>query len=126
MKAKAFLTDWEPSATATAVYQVTTSTPDGPEAPIVTGIQTVYPNPFSANLTIKLGIKEGHQDYQFKVYNLKGECVYQTQGNAKGSFELTWGDRSNNVRLAPGCLYAIFHYWERQSTSGGAEQTRTV
>lgn len=117
VKAKAFLTDWEPSATATAVYQVTTSTPDGPEAPIVTGIQTVYPNPFSANLTIKLGIKEGHQDYQFKVYNLKGECVYQTQGNAKGSFELTWDGRgSNNVRLAPGVYLLSFTTGREQST----------
>lgn len=116
IKAKAFLADWEPSLTATAEYKVSVSNPEGPEIPVVTGIQEAYPNPFQTDLTLKLGVKEAHQNYHLRIYNLRGERVYQTQGNARGSFELTWDGRDQDgVRLAPGVYLVSFVTGKEQS-----------
>lgn len=117
VKAKAFLAGWEPSATATVYYEIKVGNPDGPEAPIVTGIQEVYPNPCATNLTLKLGTCEVHQDYQLKIYNIRGRRVYHAGGNAKGNFELTWDGRDDSgARLAPGVYLISFTTGKQQSS----------
>ncbi|MCB5287683.1 MAG: chitobiase/beta-hexosaminidase C-terminal domain-containing protein [Candidatus Cloacimonetes bacterium] len=117
IKAKAFLATWQASTTATAVYEVTVGTPDGPQTPVVAGIQELYPNPFAADLTLKLGTCELPQDYHLKIYNLKGARVYQTKGNAKGNFELIWDGRDQNgARLAPGVYLISFVTGKQQSS----------
>ncbi|MCB5271053.1 MAG: chitobiase/beta-hexosaminidase C-terminal domain-containing protein [Candidatus Cloacimonetes bacterium] len=116
IKAKAFLNKWESSAISTAYYEVTVGNPEGPEAPVVTGIQEAYPNPFTSSLTLKLGTCETHQDYQLKIYNIKGARVYQTVGNAKGNFELSWDGRDQNgSRLAPGVYLLSFTTGKQKS-----------
>jgi hypothetical protein len=107
VKACAFLTDWLPSQIVEAFYDFPTSIPDGPSAPVISGIQGAYPNPFKDNLTVVLGIKDGHQDYQFKIYNIRGECVHSGSGFAKGTFELNWDGRASNGSKLPSGVYLL-------------------
>jgi len=107
LKAKAFLTGWTPSATASSVYTFGSANPDNPDTPVVTGIFDVYPNPFSYATTIQLGVKEANQPYCLKIYNIKGELVYRTEGVAIGSFELNWNGYSNDGKRLPTGIYLI-------------------
>jgi hypothetical protein len=117
-RAKAFLTGWTPSATATAIYSISVANPENPAAPVVTGIHGIYPNPFSDITNIKLGISEANQGYQLNIYNIKGECVYRIEGNAKGSIELIWNGYSNDGTKLPSGVYLI------SFSSGSTSQTR--
>ena len=85
LKAKAYKTDWLPSLTTSAYYEISTAIEDDLNTPLVTGIQNVYPNPFTGSTTIELTIKENPQNYKLSIYNIKGEMVYQASGYAKGS-----------------------------------------
>ncbi|MCK9309157.1 MAG: chitobiase/beta-hexosaminidase C-terminal domain-containing protein [Candidatus Cloacimonetes bacterium] len=107
VQAKGFKTGLIPSETAIGYYESDMAIPDNPDTPVVTGIFDVYPNPFSYTTTIQLGAKEANQPYSLKIYNIKGACVYRTEGVAKGSFELSWdGCSSEGKRLSSG-IYLI-------------------
>lgn len=120
IKARAFLDYWIPSPIATAEYEIVSAIPDTPPLPSVTGIQNLYPNPFSKSLTIQLGIKEREQDYRLAIYNLRGECVWQRRGTAKGSFELFWDGCSNGGARMPAGVYLL------SFTSGSHRSLRKV
>jgi peptidyl-tRNA hydrolase len=118
IRAKGFKLDWAASETAIGLYNVSVANPEDPAAPVVTGIQDIYPNPFSAFTNIKLGVKEANQAYQLTIYNIKGECVYRTSGNAKGNIELTWNGYSSAGTKLPVGIYLI------SFSSGSTTQTR--
>jgi flagellar hook assembly protein FlgD len=107
VKAKAFLTGWIPSAIAEENYQFPNSSANGNQAPLVTGISSVYPNPFKDILTIELAIKEGIRDYSFKIYNLRGECVFSSPGVAKNAFKLSWDGKARDGSKLPAGVYLI-------------------
>lgn len=118
IRAKGFKQDWTPSATAVGVYTISVAIPEDPATPVVTGINGIYPNPFSEATNIKLGIGEANQAYQLNIYNIKGECVFRTQGNAKGNIDLSWnGYGSNGAKLPAGVYLVSF-------CSGNTIQTR--
>lgn len=107
VKARAYLTDWLPSQIVEAFYDFPSSNPEDPLSPVIPGIQSAYPNPFKEKLTVVLGVKGGYQDYQFKIYNVRGECVFSGSGLAKDTFELTWNGLAQNGSKLPSGLYLL-------------------
>ncbi|MDP2173145.1 MAG: chitobiase/beta-hexosaminidase C-terminal domain-containing protein [Candidatus Cloacimonadaceae bacterium] len=117
IKARAYLSDWAPSYIAMAVYQIVSSNPDDEQTPAFTGIQSVYPNPFSASITIALGVKESNQGYRLRIYNLRGECVYQERGVKSGLFDIAWnGTDMKDKRLPSGVYLLIFESGKHRHT----------
>jgi hypothetical protein len=108
IKARGFKNLWVPGGIATGVYTITPDIPGEP-VPVVTGIKSVYPNPFRGSATISLGLKEANSPYQLRIYNLKGECVHARDGVADGWFELAWdGTNQSGVRVSPGVYLLSF------------------
>jgi len=98
LKAKAFRANWQSSPTSEAVYGFPAYS---------TGIRKIYPNPFAGSLNIEMGIKEAGQRYKLAVYNLKGERVFDFEGQEQGVFQYQWDGRDRNgKRLAAG-LYLL-------------------
>lgn len=117
IRAKGFKADWISSETAVGEYQISVSNPDNPAVPVATGIQDVYPNPFSASATIKLGVKGANQSYNLKIYNIKGVCVYSISGVASGNFQHTWhGENKDGKKLPAGVYIISFNSAETQNT----------
>lgn len=106
IKARAFKTDWAPSAVITAVYQVGVASGDELAVPLFTGIHNVFPNPFTAGTTIKLGLKES-SGYTLKIYNVRGEMVYQSTGQSKGFVDLAWNGRDDQGHVLPSGIYLL-------------------
>lgn len=103
VKARAFFPDWEPSPMQEAEYIFPVSNANGIQSPVLLGIGSTYPNPFQAQLTIEIKLKDTPQFYVLKVYNLKGECVKTHSGIAQGSFQLEWdGSDANGKRMSTG------------------------
>jgi hypothetical protein len=84
------------------------ATDDGmsPVAPLSV-ISNAYPNPFRDQLSISLQLKENVQDYSLKIYNIKGQCVYESQGQAAGTTELTWNGCNQRGNKAPAGVYLL-------------------
>ncbi len=80
-------------------------------APLVTGIQNVYPNPFTGCTTIEIAIKEYPQNYLLKIYNIKGEQVRQFNGSAKGIITQNWDGTDNKGNKLCGSLSPLFSSW---------------
>jgi len=107
LKARAFNYYFLPSSVVSRIYQIAVANPDDPQTPVITGISQLYPNPFSSKLNIKVGIKEANQDYLLKIYNIKGQCVYSTKGNATGWLDLTWDGKTNSGAKLPVGIYLL-------------------
>lgn len=120
LKAKAYHPYLDPSATVSRAYQIAVANPDDTDTPLVTGISQLYPNPFSKQLNIQLGFKEANQDYQLKIYNLKGECVYQAKGIGTGKLDLNWDGKSSEGNRLPKGIYLL------SFKCGNIKQTRKL
>lgn len=120
IRARAFLDGWLPSPLTEALYDIAVASPEADLTPIITGIRNVYPNPFSNHTTIQLAVKEANQPYSMKVYNIKGACVYGTEGIAIGNFELHWNGYSSDGKRLPSGIYLI------SFNSGETRQTRKL
>ena len=107
LKAKAYKTDWLPSLTTSAYYEISTAIEDDLNTPLVTGIQNVYPNPFTGSTTIELTIKDNPQNYKLSIYNIKGEMVYQASGYAKGSISRNWDGKDNKGNKLSAGVYLL-------------------
>jgi len=95
LKAKAFSPGWIPSPIARVEYDIALGSDDPNAVPLSTGIHSVYPNPFSSQTTIRLGFKDANADYSLKIYNVRGELVYETSGIGKGYVDNCFG--GNNL-----------------------------
>lgn len=108
-KAIAYYLDWLPSGISTAEYIFPSSASDASNLLSAPGIKSVMPNPFREFTTFHLQGKDDPADYELKIYNLKGQCVYRSAGSAKGAFELQWNGRAaSGDRLAAGVYLAHF------------------
>lgn len=96
-----------PSQIVTATYAIYVANPEDPAAPVVNGIKGVYPNPFNDKTNIRLGKKDAGQQYTLKIFNLRGECVYETVGGATGYFELEWNGKTKNGHNLASGIYLI-------------------
>ena len=75
-------------------------------APIISGIQNVYPNPFRENASIELILKDTANPYTLSIYNLRGELVHRQTGQQTGKVNLNWNGRdSRNRQVAPGIYF---------------------
>lgn len=117
LKARAYLSNWEPSLIAEAIYNFSVSIPEEPGIPAIPGIHRAYPNPFRDYLTVAVGTKDIARDYQLKIFNLKGECVHIVSGSAKGAFDITWdGRNAKGTKLPRGVYLLQFSTEEIRST----------
>ena len=107
LKAIAYKADWTPSAMATALYQISTANEDDLGTPAVTGIHSIYPNPVSNTATIKLGSAGNAQTYILNIYNVKGECVYQSTGIGKGYVDINFQGRDTHGSKLPSGIYLL-------------------
>jgi len=107
VKARAFVSGWEPSPVQEAEYTFPVTNAGLTQSPSLLGIRSAYPNPFQNKVTIELVLKDALESYQLKVYNLKGECVNTYSGIAKGSFELEWDGRDAKGRSLSTGVYLL-------------------
>jgi len=90
-----------------ANFTLLTVANDDELAPAVSGIQSVYPNPFRVSASIDVVLKDDANPYTLSVYNLRGELVHRQSRRQAGKLTLTWnGQDSRNRKVAPG-LYFI-------------------
>ena len=76
------------------------TSPDGPGTPgvdIITGLHSVYPNPFNPNTTIGYGIAKA-AEVNFSIYNARGQVVRTISQGMKqpNNYKLTWNGKDNN------------------------------
>lgn len=107
VSARAYCQGFSPSAIATALYILPVSNPAAYQVPALCGIKAAYPNPCRGQLTISLQIKDFHQNYEFKIYNMRGVCVYSSSGTGKGSFDLVWDARDADHNKLPCGVYLL-------------------
>ena len=68
-------------------------------------ILKAYPNPFHDHVAVSAEIKAG--DYTFKVFNIKGQCVYKSRGSGKGKLELGWNGYDAKGKKAANGIYLL-------------------
>lgn len=89
-------------------------------APEVSGIQSVYPNPFSESASIELALKDDANPYILSVYNLRGELVHRQSGRQTGKLTLSWkGEDKLQRKLAAGLYFIRLEH-------GSLRQTRKL
>lgn len=119
IKARAFNSLYIPSPITYAAYEISTSNPDDGLV-VKPGIHSIYPNPFSRGTNIRFGTKANEPAYDLKIYNLRGEVVYKTQGTSKGVQELFWEAKDLRGRRAAAGIYFL------ELRSGDLRQTRKL
>ncbi|MCB5271067.1 MAG: T9SS type A sorting domain-containing protein [Candidatus Cloacimonetes bacterium] len=80
---------------------------DTPEIPLISGLSSVYPNPFNPSTTIAYGLAKD-ADVSFVIYNSRGQIVRQiTEGQkAAGNWKLIWNGLDEN---ADDCATGIYY-----------------
>ncbi len=116
---RAYKVNCTPSGVSTGVYDITVANSD-PTIPVVSGIQSIYPNPAGINANIKLYLKEGSEPFTVSIYNIKGELVHRIADRQKGDFTLTWNGRDSQGRKLASGVYLI------KLDSGDLKQTRKI
>ena len=71
--------------------------PGTPEIPIITGINSIYPNPFNPSSTIAFGLKD-RGEVQIKVWNTRGQLIRDVYRNTldKGYHAVVWDGKNNS------------------------------
>ena len=84
------------------------SLPEGTSAPLITGIKSVYPNPFNPSTTITIELGKA-SDVEVGVYNLKGELIRQLDSGAKaaGTHSLLWNSLDDRGQACGSGIYLL-------------------
>ncbi len=106
VRAKAYKLNCAPSVTADAFYDIAVSSDDF-AAPAVSGIQGIWPNPFSASASISLYLKDAASTYSLEIYNVRGESVRGFSGQSKGPIELVWDAKDSQGRPLAAGVYLV-------------------
>jgi len=79
-----------------------------PGIPISTKITEVYPNPFNPNVTINYSLLTP-EIVGFKIYNSRGQMVYQHDIGIKdsGNYRFQWNGVNNDGNTCPAGVYLI-------------------
>ncbi|HQB98630.1 MAG TPA: chitobiase/beta-hexosaminidase C-terminal domain-containing protein [Candidatus Cloacimonadota bacterium] len=107
IKARAYLMNWATSPISLATYGLPVELPDAQHVPSISEILQIYPNPFRDDLTVKLSVTNLAESYQFKVYNLKGECLHTQNGRRNGVFEIAWDGKDSRGQRLPSGVYLL-------------------
>lgn len=91
-----------------------------PSIPLMTGIKSVYPNPFnpSTTITVELGKKS---NVQVAIYNLKGALIRQLHSGTKaaGTYNMLWNGLSDDGQTCGSGIYLL-----RLTADGESTQTK--
>ncbi|MCK9583930.1 MAG: T9SS type A sorting domain-containing protein [Candidatus Cloacimonetes bacterium] len=85
--------------------------------PLISGIKSIYPNPFNPNTTITIELsKPSH--VQMGIYNLKGELVRSLYSGNKdtGTYHIAWDGINNQRQTCGSGIYIIKLRAEGKST----------
>lgn len=82
--------------------------PSTPEIPIVSGLNTLYPNPFNPNLNIAYSLKNGAV-CDMSILNLRGQVIRNLQHKklAPGSYTLHWDGKDDSGMLCGSGVYFV-------------------
>jgi hypothetical protein len=119
IKARAYKVNCTPSAISTGIYDITVANSD-PVAPVLAGIQSIYPNPANASANIRLYLKDDIVPYILSIYNIKGELVQRFTDRRQGDISLTWNGKDSQGRKLASGIYLI------RLENGELRQTRKV
>lgn len=78
-----------------------------PVIPVLTSLQSIYPNPFNPLTTISYGLAKA-ENVNIRIFNLKGQIVRNmvSESKAAGSYRLQWnGTDDNGQALSSGVYY---------------------
>lgn len=107
LKAKAFKTDWQASATTTGAYQIHV-VEDNPELQTKTNLFMPYPNPFNPSTNIRFSLKSNSY-LDLEIYNIKGQKVRTLiSGNMPaGESNIVWNGVNDDNHVVPGGIYLV-------------------
>ncbi len=92
-------------------------TTEVPDAPIIQGLNSAYPNPFNPNVTISMGMEKAGWA-SVAIYNARGQKVRTLYSGSlnKGTKNLQWNGRDE---FGNSCSSGV--YFARMQTRNGAE-----
>lgn len=90
----------------TFLYQLPISNDDNSNVPLVTGLHSVYPNPFNPKTNISFSVQE-KGTASVNIYNLKGQKVKTLLGStvAAGQHSVVWDGTDDNGRAMASGVY---------------------
>jgi len=79
-----------------------------PEIPLVTGIRSIYPNPFNPSTTISYELSKT-AEVKIEIYNIRGQLVrsYALGQKERGRYKLLWEGDDNNRNSCGTGMYFI-------------------
>jgi len=97
--------------------QVSVDNDDQVQAPVVQGIVSIYPNPFSSQTSIAYGVSK-EQPTKIIIYNAKGQVVRNLISgySPSGYHSVTWDAKDNAGRVLPSGIYFV-KYQSNSATS---------
>ncbi|MCB5271249.1 MAG: T9SS type A sorting domain-containing protein [Candidatus Cloacimonetes bacterium] len=92
----------------TTVYYDTNPNQGTPGIPIVSGLSSIYPNPFNPSATVAYGLSKD-ADVNFVIYNSRGQIIRQISEGQKaaGSWKLIWNGLDENGDTYSSGVYHI-------------------
>ena len=78
------------------------------EIPLVSGLSSIYPNPFNPSTTIAYGLSK-NAELSFVIYNARGQIVRRISEGQKaaGNWKLIWNGLDDNGHNCPTGIYHI-------------------
>lgn len=79
-----------------------------PGIPLTYGIQSIYPNPFSSNTIVSIGLSKS-TPMKVDIFNLKGALVRSLYTGSKdaGTYRMAWDGTDHNNRACSGGIYIL-------------------
>jgi len=81
---------------------------DTPDIPLITSIQSIYPNPFSSSTMIGFGLAK-EERVNIQIFNVKGQLVRNllSETKAAANYRIIWnGENDNGKPISSGIYYA--------------------
>jgi hypothetical protein len=94
--------------TSTANFTLSPGSANSQETEVADGLGRIYPNPFSASLTIDYGLREP-ANLCLEIYNLRGQLVKTLHNgqSLQGRHSLVWDGRDSSGRLGASGIYFL-------------------
>ena len=101
---------------------VAPSGPGAPTIPHISGLNSIYPNPFNPSTTIKYGVTD-QSKVEINIYNLKGQKIRSLVQESKnpGTYSIVWNGNDDNLRQVSSGIYLI-----RMNAGGKTTQQKVV
>ncbi|MFO7660646.1 MAG: FlgD immunoglobulin-like domain containing protein, partial [Candidatus Cloacimonadaceae bacterium] len=83
-------------------------TPDMPAIPLVTSLQSIYPNPFNPAATISYGLAKA-SNVELVIMNTRGQVVRRLTSEYKnaGTYRVRWDGRSDSGTAVTTGVYLV-------------------